>query len=375
MTKILYIITKSNWGGAQRYVFDLATSLPKKEFEVVAIVGGEGALKKKLEEKGVSVMTLPSLQRDINPLKDVRSFLDILRYLKNERPDIVHLNSSKIGVLGSLAARMAGVSKIIFTAHGWAFNEDRSLMSKALIYCLYWVTVLLSTQTITVSKATRQQISFFPFIQKKIAVIPNGIHEPLFFTKEEARAKLAQRLSSPIPHEATVIGAVGELHPIKGFRYLIESVALLSKKAPLVLIMGEGGERKPLESLIREQNAEKNVFLLGHVEDAERYLKALDLMIIPSLSEAFCYVAAEAGVAESPVIASAVGGIPEIVQTGKTGLLVAPREPEELAQAIDLLLKNPEAGREYASALAEKVRKEFLFDTETLPKTLALYRN
>ena len=123
--KILYGITKSNFGGAQRYVFDMATEAKSAGHDVAVICGGEGTLVKKLRAAHIRVITLPHLKRDISLVDEFRSFHFIFRTLVKENPDVFHTNSSKMGGLGNLAARLAGIRKIIFTGHGWAFNEPR----------------------------------------------------------------------------------------------------------------------------------------------------------------------------------------------------------------------------------------------------------
>jgi glycosyltransferase involved in cell wall biosynthesis len=108
--KVLFVITKPNWGGAQRYVFDLATALPKERYDVALAVGGEGELTKRLEERNIPAINIPSLKRDISLIAEFRAFSALKDTFMRERPDIVHLNSSKAGALGALAARAAGVS-------------------------------------------------------------------------------------------------------------------------------------------------------------------------------------------------------------------------------------------------------------------------
>jgi len=128
--KIAYVITKSNWGGAQRYVYDLATNVPKNTFDVIVVCGGNGTLAKKLEQEGTRVIRIKGLERDIRFGSEIRVLYRLKHLFAQEQPDIVHLNSSKIGGLGSLAARMARVPHIIFTAHGFAFNEKRNIVWK-----------------------------------------------------------------------------------------------------------------------------------------------------------------------------------------------------------------------------------------------------
>jgi len=189
--KILYVITKGNWGGAQRYVFDLATSVPEEKFEPVVAFGEGEILGKKLKKNGVRTIKVSSLKRDVNPLLDFKTFLELLNLFRTERPDIVHLNSSKVGGLGALAARLVGVPKIIFTGHGWAWNEDRSIFSKILMAKIYWLIIQLCHTTIAVSKNNARQIYRLPLIsKKKIVIIPNGIDETTFEEKSVARSKI-----------------------------------------------------------------------------------------------------------------------------------------------------------------------------------------
>ena len=174
--KILYIITKGNFGGAQRYVFDLATNL--KGFDVEVASGEPGLLHERLIEKKIPTHTLPSLQRDIDIKKDLASLRETIHLLREMRPDIVHINSSKAGFTCSLAARIYNIFyankkpvKIVFTSHAWGFNEDRSFSFKILLYTLHIATVLLSHKTITVSQASKDDLAFMPFLKKKMIVI------------------------------------------------------------------------------------------------------------------------------------------------------------------------------------------------------------
>ncbi|MDO8564480.1 MAG: glycosyltransferase, partial [bacterium] len=147
-TKILYVITKSNYGGAQRYVFDLATSLPKDECEAVVVLGaaqnGAPVLQEKLHGAGVRTIFIPGLSRDISFLKELRVFRELMKVFKFEKPFVVHLNSSKAAGLGALAARLCGTPLIVFTVHGWPFFEERNPLSKLVIRLFSYITVLLS---------------------------------------------------------------------------------------------------------------------------------------------------------------------------------------------------------------------------------------
>lgn len=374
--KILYVITKSNFGGAQRYVFDLATSLSPNDYIPAVALGGSGILKKKLEEKNIRVISCPSLERDVNPLRDAASFFALLKLFRKEQPDVVHLNSSKAGGIGALAARAAGVPKIIFTAHAWAFNENRTALSKALIRFLSWATVMLCHRTIAVSNAVIRGMQNLPFAAKKITVIPNGINPVSFYSKGEARRALALMHPALDAYENDLwLGTIAELHPVKGLSYAIEAVPLITKTYPRLryLIAGEGDERAALEKLIEERGLGQHVFLLGFVDNAPQYGKAYDLFLLPSLSESFGISILEAGLSGVPAIATAVGGIPEFITDGKTGRLVAPRSSRAIAEAVRELLLHGTRAESYARKLEENVREHFPL-SRMISKTLELYR-
>ncbi len=353
--KILLVITKSVWGGAQRYVYDLATNLDKNKFTVAVALGGNGPLKSKLEAVAIRTISLDRTGRDINIANDLGTLLKLISLFKLERPDIVHLNSSKIGGLGGVAARLAGIHKIIFTAHGWAFNEDRNTFAKSVIKFFHWLTLLLNHKVIAVSNNIAYQVRRWPFVSSKIEIIHHGIKIDLKST-EEARELL---FGDKLPTKTLVLGNIGELHPIKGQRYLIEALSNINDFNFICAIIGEGEERENLQQLIREKNLEKKVFLFGHIDEAATYLKGFDIFLLPSLSEALGYVVLEAGSADLPVIASRVGGIPEIIENLKSGLLVTPRRPNEIKNALIYLNNHPDEMISFGKNLQEKVAKDF----------------
>lgn len=366
--KILYIITKSNFGGAQKYVYELATSAPKEKFEVVVALGGNGILKDKLESGEIRTIQIPNLENRISLTKDLQVLAYLLRIIKIEKPDIIHLNSSKIGVVGSFAGLLSK-TKTIFTAHAWAFNENRSAISKFIFKIIYWKTILLSNKTIAVSNKTKDQVSKWPFVKNKITVIHNGVKEIKFFEKEESRNRLK------INRADIVLGTLSELHHIKGLDILIRAMKSLVEINPNIklIVFGEGEERKKLEKLISKYTLEENIILLGFVKDAARYLKALDVFVLASRSEALSIAILEAGLANLPVVATKVGGIPEIITDKENGLLVEKENPEELINAILELIKNKTERERLSNSLNKKVIEEFSFDKNTSNKTYNLY--
>ncbi|KKW37158.1 MAG: Second mannosyl transferase [Candidatus Giovannonibacteria bacterium GW2011_GWA2_53_7] len=367
--KIFYGITKSNWGGAQRYVFDLATGIAQ-EFDRAVVLGGNGELKERLEEAGIRVQVLSGLSRDVGLANDLRSFVQLLRLFKSEAPDIVHLNSSKMGALGALAARLVGVPTVLFTAHGWAFNEDRSVLSKAVIKLIYWFTFLLCTRVIVVSHALVRDVSRFPFVQKKFVVLHSGIVPVPLLSRAEARLKLMPNA----PEHARWIGTIAELHHVKGLSYALRAMSEVTKRHDVVfVIVGEGEERERLQALIGELGLNDRAILVGHVQNAAAYLGAFDMFLLTSVSEALGYVLLEAGFASLPVVATNVGGIPEIVEHMHSGLLVPSRSVESIVSAVCALLEDPDRATQFGKALKEHVDASFRREP-MLMLTMKLYK-
>ena len=294
--KILYCITKGVWGGAQRYVYDLATSLPRDRYDVSVILGADGTLSKKLEESQIKNILLDNLTRDVKIWKDFLILLKLVKIYRQEKPDIIHLNSSKMGLLGALAGKISRVPKIVFTAHNWAFNEDRSEFQKKIIYLLHLITIKLSDVTIAVSQATQRQIP-----SGKTVVIRNGIEEIDFLDKESARAELLKKLPADLDTRGrTWIGTISELHKNKGLKYIIEALYSLKMEKnddasiPLLIIIGEGEKREKLQERIKRYGLQNDIFLIGRVENASSLIKAFDIFTLTSITEALPYVVLEA---------------------------------------------------------------------------------
>jgi glycosyltransferase involved in cell wall biosynthesis len=301
--KILYVITKSNWGGAQRYVYDLATRIPNDRFEVAVAFGQPGRLAEELIKAGVKTHPLLALQRDISVSADLRSFFELWGLFRKECPDIVHLNSSKAAGLGALAAHLAGIPHIIFTAHGWPFGEKRSLLWRAFALLGSWVTALLSHKVIVVSKYDLEIGKRMPLCGQKMHLIYNGIDlHPVLGAGEVIR--------HAFPDNAHIVGTIGELTRNKNQISLVERAK--DDPALHVAIVGEGEERAYLSAKIRDYQLEDRVRLFGF-QPATEVLKGFDEFALPSLKEGLPYVLLEAKAAGLPIVANRVGGVGEIL--------------------------------------------------------------
>jgi len=301
--KVLYIVTKSGIGGAQRYVYDLATHLNRQLYEPIVAVGGAGPLIDDLHAAGVRTVSIDGLQRDISAKKEWGAFRSLYRILRTEGPHVVHLNSSKAGVLGALAARLAGTRRIVFTAHGWPFAEPRGPLWRTVAWLGSWFTALLSHTVICVSKADLARASHMPFASKKAKLIHNGIDLNIQLGSGEC-------IRSSFPAGAVITGTIGELNKNKNQQVLIERAA----RTPLmyVAIVGEGEERESLEALIRKKGVEERVKLFGYIP-AREALKGFDRFSLPSLKEGLPYSLLEAKAVGLPLDANRVGGVGEIL--------------------------------------------------------------
>lgn len=372
-TKVLYIITKSNWGGAQRYVFDLANSITKDGYEAVVALGGNGTLKNKLEDAEIKTISIQNLNRDINIFSEWKVLFDLLKIFKIERPNVVHLNSSKIGGLGALAARFARVKRIIFTAHGWAYKEDRGFISKKIIFLLSWLTVIFSNKTIVISKSDFQDAPKL-FTRKKIIMIHNGISEINFKDKISARNEIKKYINTYISPKTLWIGTISELHKNKGLPFVIRAMHNLIRKGydTAFFVIGEGEEWPRLNQFIKKLALENNVFLLGHIDNAPELLRAFDIFTLTSLKEGLPYVLLEAGLAGLPSVATNVGGAPDIIENMKSGILVHSKNALEIERAVSFMIDFKKKKTEFGETLKKKGERDFTLE-QMVAETVAIY--
>jgi glycosyltransferase involved in cell wall biosynthesis len=261
-----------------------------------------------------------------------------------------------MGLLGGLSGRLCGVPKIIFTAHGLASNEDRAFLSRKFFLFLHWLTIALSHTTIAVSRKTKSDLDKLPFISQKIFVVYNGIEKINFepkFAAQKYICDLAKTEPSPL-----MIGTISELHRNKGLDFLISACKSLPDGVS-VYILGDGEEKEKLSGMVEELGLQKKIHMLGRVEDASKYLKVFDIFTLTSRTEALPYAVLEAGAAGCAVLASRVGGIPEIVENGESGILVTPGDIPEIERALNFLIQKKEKRQGFGEHLREIVEREF----------------
>lgn len=367
--KILFVITKGTWGGATRYVYDLATQMDQQGHEVHVAYGTKGVLEKKLQLKNITHHHINGLERDIGLFKEIQALKETLSLLEKISPDVLHINSSKAGMIAALSGRIKKTPNIIFTAHGFAFTERRNILTKQVFKFFYFLILLLSHRTIAVSKFIEEQVKNWPLVGKKVIHIPLGIEKIPNLSRKEARNELS--LIKKIPSEkkdSFWVATIAELHDNKGIDTAISAMVRLKKEIGdnfAYFVFGEGELRWELESLIESYGLGNNVFLLGFVPDAAKYIPACNVFLLPSRTEALGYVLLECGLTKTPAIATRVGGIPELILHEKTGLLVPENSPYVIAEAIKKLYANEALRDKLSGALKEKIESEYTLQKMT----------
>ncbi len=371
--KILFLITQAEMGGAQKYILELSSSLEKSEYEVVVASEKNNTFKEELNKNSIKFIELKHIQRSINPLIDIFAFFEIFKLIKAEKPDIVHLNSSKIGVLGAFAGKMAKAPKIIFTAHGWIFNEVLTFWKKWIYILISYLSALFQDKIICVSNYDKQSALKYKIANnQKLFVINNGIDKSkiFFLSKDEAKKRLN------LPEGKIIIGDIANLYKNKGIKYLVEAAKDIKKdnKDILFVVIGDGPEKHNLESMLLKYDLAEDFLIFTNIKKmAYEYLKAFDIFVLPSQKEGFPYALLEAGLAKLPLITTNVGGISDLANY-QNSIMIMSREPEQIKKAIYFILENKERGNNISEVLHKDVIEKFTLK-EMTEKTKKVYED
>jgi len=375
--KILYIITKSDIGGAQKYVNDLAKNLNNNLFETKILYGGK-------EIKWLSNKILPHFLF----LNDWLTIAELVKIYKKEHPAIIHLNSSKAGFIGSIAAKIYEVAccashvarpKVIFTAHGWIFNPTNalSLPARQFYILLHKIAALFQDKIICVSEYDyRLALQYKIAPEKKLSMIHNGIDINIkFLSREIAKGEILKKLSTfnfQLSTNVPWIGSIGRLVKEKNYETFIKTATLIPNA--VFFIIGNGPELSSLQQTTDSLRLSKRFFFIEPDGEDFKYLKAFDAFVMSSIKEGLPYILLEAMVAKLPIIVTEAGGIPEIIKNHESGLMVSQKNPEMLAKAIQGILVNKNIANELKTT-AEKIVREKFGIKQMLVKTNNLYEN
>jgi glycosyltransferase involved in cell wall biosynthesis len=365
--KLLLLVTQSDRGGAPRVVYELATHL-SRAYEISVACAPGGALIPMLARAGVRVIAVPDLCRLPHPWRDLRALWHLLRVMKEERFDIVHAHSTKAGLLGRLAARVAGVPVIVFTAHGWAFADGRPWWQRVVLALGERIGGRLATRIVCVSQHDRElAVRWRVASPARLVVIRNGL------TLERRTAGSAGTLPrTPAVRPGPVICFVGRLAAPKDPLTLLEAFREISRGT--LMIVGDGPLRGAVDDFVGRHALGRRVILTGARSDVPALLASADIFVLSSRWEGLPLAIIEAMMAGLPVVATRVGGVPELVVDGTTGLLVPPSNAAALAAALRRLLGDGELARRMGAAGRRKALQEFSLD-RMLRETSDLYES
>ncbi|MFQ5830363.1 MAG: glycosyltransferase family 4 protein [Candidatus Methylomirabilia bacterium] len=366
--RVLRVIARLNVGGPALHATLLADRLDPGRYHTRLVAGREApgeANYLALTGRSVDNLTIiPSLGQEIRGAQDLVAFARLYRLMRQIRPHIVHTHTAKAGTLGRLAARLAGVPVLIHTYHGHVFQGYFSPLKTRLFLGIERGLGRWTDRLLTVSEAVRRDLLRLGIGSPEcLLVVPLGLHLDHFVRSDEVRGELRAELRVG---DVPLVGIVARLAPIKRHQDFLAAAATVVARRPdcRFVVVGDGEPRGRLEAQARGLGLDNRVHFLGWRGDLPRVYADLDLVVLTSANEGSPVSLIEAMAAARPVVATRVGGVPDLVEDGVTGLLVPPGKPKELANAIVGLLGDSE--RRHAMGEAGRKRVHPAFSAERL---------
>lgn len=375
--RVLHPITRLIVGGAQENTLLTAQLLDPAVWEVEVVsgtqTGSEGSLIESARERGVALILEPSLVREVNPIQDLRALIRLARLMRRGKYTVVHTHSSKAGIVGRWAAKLAGVPVIVHTVHGWGHHDHQHPLVRAYYIWLERLTLPITDKLIVVSPLN---------IEKGLAdgigrpedyvVIRSGIELDRFGYSQVLRDET--RASWGIPCDAPLVGTVTRLSPQKGPLDFVRAAATIAQAVPesWFMIVGDGPLRAEVEALAAQQGIAGRLVLTGLRRDVPDLMAAMDIFALSSLWEGLPRVLPQAMASGLPIVATAIDGSAEAIEEGVHGFLTPPGDPQALAQAAVRLLRDPELARRMGDAGRARAAE---FDVRTMVAQIdGLYR-
>ena len=353
MIHVLHIITRLDVGGSTENTLISVTRMPRTEFSS-SVISGRTAdpppqLSETLQAAGVPWFEVPALVRPVGLPNDIRALWQIWRQIRRLRPDIVHTHSSKAGFVGRFAAKMAKAPHILYTPHGHVFQGYFSPVVTRRFVLLERLAARWTDRIITLTDAEADQhLALGIGRPGQFVTIPSGIDLDRVTTVTPKRL---------VAH-GTIVGTVARLVPVKGHSFLLDAIPTVLQRCPEAqfLLVGEGEMRPALEEQARRLGLGGRVTFVGFREDVPAVLAGMDAVVLPSLNEGMGRVLVMAMALGKPIVATSVGGVPELLGNGEAGVLVPPGDSAAIAEAVSTLLCDQlraralgEAGRRRAS--------------------------
>jgi glycosyltransferase involved in cell wall biosynthesis len=330
-------------------------------YEVELACAPGGRLIPLVQDNHMKVRSFKNMVQPLNPLKDILTLLDLTAFFKRNFYHVVHTHNSKAGFLGRLAAKLAGVPVIVHTVHGFAFHDEEPLWRQVLFRNLerlgsHWCDKMIFISQPLIEWALKDHIVG----EEKIAKIYSGIQLDQFCpVKSEEKNKIRNKWN--LKQKDHVIGIVSKLWEGKGHGVLIEAFKLLKEKitdAKLVIV-GEGHLYDELCKMVDTNGLRESVLFTGFQMDVSEIIATFDVAVLPSFFEGMGRVILEAMAMERPVVASRVGGIPDLIEQDVNGLLVRPGDVKGLADALEKLLNDKRLARKMGREGRKRIKEQF----------------
>lgn len=354
MNRVLLMIDDASVGGGQKHLLDLATRIDRAKFDVAVATAGDGFLPDRLRTASIPIYPVSLANRP-----DLRAAGECRRILRAFSPDLVHTHGGTAGFHGRLAANRVGV-RTVHTYHGLHYLHFGGIKSFLYRSVDRWLASR-TTWIICVSESDRRRARAHRLVREgQDAVVHNGIDVEPFAGVARARQERQGRESA----DNFLVGTIGRLQRVKGHHYLAEAAAIVARREPTCrfVVHGDGEERAVLERQIEQLGLSERFQLPGSTYDVPAALAKLDLFVLPSLWEGLPLTLLEAMAAGCPVIAARVDGVPEIIRDGENGMLVPPRDPAALADAILRMIGDRSAGERFADVARQTVTARFTLD-------------
>jgi glycosyltransferase involved in cell wall biosynthesis len=363
--KVLHVITRMIIGGAEWNTLYTCQLLNRSRYEPLLAcgpeTGPEGSLIEVTEASEIPVFIVPDLIREIDPKRDFKALVQLIRLYRDLDVDIVHTHTSKAGILGRLAGRLAKVPVVIHTVHGFAFTAPLPKWQRQLYIALEkmagrWCDALIFISKPLMAEAGKLGIGD----PKTYAYIPSGIDIKAFQNSNNNGNREIKRQMLGLTDHIPVIGTVSRLVRDKGLELILEAAAQLKAKGLKfhMVWVGDGPMRAELERMAQSLGVADRLSITGMCTDVPAWISCFDIFVLPTMWEGMGRVFLEAQAAGIPVIGTKVGGVPDVVRDGETGILIQPNDVKALAEMIELLITNAELRRRMGVAAAQFASNE-----------------